>query len=769
MDGTRKDVVKMQLYYHNSRNDFKNSYYPQSVEINSVEKFKSVVTFDHVSAKYINNYRKKDNFISSDCFMFDVDNSESDNPANWFDAQYVHNLFSDVPMYICYSRNHMKIKDGKSARPKFHVYFPDVPFNDATAYQNIKDKVCDYFSGFDKNAKDIARFFIGVETPNVEYYQGNTFISEFINSKAETKDNVQERISSAKSSATNNIIPAGERNTTLHRYALKVLTKFGSQDNTAYNNFFEESKKCNPPLDNKELSDIWNSATKYYTNVVSKSPFYSAKYIPKVYTDVGEADIFSNLYIDCVRYSYSTQFLYYNGKKWEENDLKVRGLVHSLTELQLKEAHCLLDNAKKSDDSFDEKCGSVVSANSKYAEKYLKHALTYQNTCRIDATMKECAPKLSISISELDIDPYKLNTPMGTIDLKTSELLSHNSKDFCTKITATSPGLKGKELFDNFLDTICCSNVELIDYLQMIAGMIAIGKVFSENLIIAYGCGKNGKSTFFNLIAKVLGDYTGYLSADIFTSDCRKNKSAEYAELRGKRFVLTTELAEGKKLDTSVLKKLCSTDPILAEKKYKAPFSFIPSHSIVLYTNHLPTVTEGDNGTWRRLIVVPFNATISSENDIKNYSDYLFDNSAEYVLKWIVDGAKKYIENEHKIQQPFVVSQAIHSYKETNDWMSNFISDYCCVDKSYVQPSGELYKAYREFCKSEGESAVQKCVFNNALREKGFQFHKNSRGTFIYGVKLRKTELPLYSDIQNREMVVYGGQNNTFDEINVEF
>lgn len=81
------------------------------------------------------------------------------------------------------------------------------------------------------------------------------------------------------------------------------------------------------------------------------------------------------------------------------------------------------------------------------------------------------------------------------------------------------------------------------------------------------------------------------------------------------------------RLNTSVIKQLCSTDAVYAEKKYKAPFSFIPSHTLVLYTNHLPKVGASDAGTWRRLIVIPFGAKIEGDSDIKNFADYLVDHA----------------------------------------------------------------------------------------------------------------------------------------------
>ena len=72
------------------------------------------------------------------------------------------------------------------------------------------------------------------------------------------------------------------------------------------------------------------------------------------------------------------------------------------------------------------------------------------------------------------------------------------------------------------------------------------------------------------------------------TKGCKRNVKPELAEAKGKRLLIASELEEGMRLNTSTVKQLCSTDEIFAEKKYKDPFSFKPSHTLVLYTNHLP-------------------------------------------------------------------------------------------------------------------------------------------------------------------------------------
>ena len=68
-----------------------------------------------------------------------------------------------------------------------------------------------------------------------------------------------------------------------------------------------------------------------------------------------------------------------------------------------------------------------------------------------------------------------------------------------------------------------------------------------------------------------------------------------------------------------------------------------PCHTLVLYTNHA-SCPASDDGIWRRLIVIPFNAKITGKSDIKNYSEYLFDNAGGSILAWVIEGAKKVIE-----------------------------------------------------------------------------------------------------------------------------
>ena len=376
------------------------------------------------------------------------------------------------------------------------------------------------------------------------------------------------------------------------------------------------------------------------------------------------------------------------------------------------------------------------------AKAYYAFVMKYRNYKNIVNTQSAAKPMVAADINMFDAQENFLNTPSATFDLEKGLAgeRPHRSSDLLTKITNCAPGDEGKQLWEDALNLFFCGDQELIDYVQETVGLAAIGKVYVEALIIAYGEGRNGKSTFWNTISRVMGTYSGAMSADALTAGCRRNVKPEIAELKGKRLVIAAELEEGMRLSTSILKQLCSTDQIRGEKKFKDPFDFTPSHTVVLYTNHLPKVGASDDGTWRRLIVIPFHAKIEGSSDIKNYADYLYEHAGSAVMSWIIEGAKKVIEHEYKIKPPKVVADAIAEYRGMNDWLSQFMEDCCDIKDGLEQKSGDLYQEYRAYCLRTGEYARNNADFTAALEKRGFMRKKKKSGMWVQGLQLKDTD-----------------------------
>ena len=479
---------------------------------------------------------------------------------------------------------------------------------------------------------------------------------------------------------------------------------------------------------------------------------------PEDYSDLGEAKVLAREFGNELRYTSATDLLRFDGQCWQEDKQLALGASLDFMDLQLQDAKDAVQAAednlvaagipeadvKDRGKNLKNGCADAGIMGLYFAllgaDTYLKFVMKYRNYRNIINVQNTVKPMVAINVSQLDVDPNLLNTPYATYDLAKGldGEQPHDPEDFITKITNVSPGDTGKEIWEQALGTFFCGDQELIDYVQATVGMAAIGKVYQEHMIIAYGGGANGKSTFWNTIFRVLGTYAGKISADTLTMSCKHNTRPEAAELKGKRLIIASEMEEGVRLNTSMVKQLCSTDEIQAEKKYKDPFHFVPSHTLVLYTNHLPKVGANDDGIWRRLIVIPFNAKITGKSDIKNYADYLYENAGPYIMTWIINGAKKAIEANFHTELPKVVKEAIDKYRESNDWLGQFLEDRCEVDKMNFEKSGELYQQYRFYCMSNGEYVRSTSDFYGALDKAGFIRRKTNKGSMVQGLKLKE-------------------------------
>lgn len=737
-----------------------NCSYPHQIVVMDAESLRTAVSHDYVCAQYQNHYRSGDNFLCADCLPVDCDNDHSENPEDWITPEDVLAAFPGVTIAIHYSRYNQREKNGHPARPKFHVLFPIEPVTDAALYKEMKRHINTLFPYFDTNALDAARFFYGTQEPEVALYPGRMSLTQFL-----CEETCEEDFDAGMPGSRDHdaVIPQGSRNATLSRYAGNVIKRYGDSEQ-AYQRFLTRSAACDPPLEDAELSAIWHSAQRFYARIRQEAGYVppevyndDSSYQPSDYSDVGQAEVLARYFSGELRYSPATHFIRYSDHYWQETEPGAQAVAHELTRRQLRESahlmHAALERLQTSgaqtilDSTSRNKAEQVMneaqlSAYKDYldAKAYQSYAIHRRDSKNITSTLKESRPMLEISPRDLDADCFLLCTPAATYDLRRGMdgAREHCAEDFITKITSVSPGSKGAELWQDNLELIFQHDQQLIDYVQMICGLAVIGKVYVEALIIAYGDGRNGKSTFWNVVSRVLGLYSGNISADTLTVGCRRNIKPEMAEVKGKRLLIAAEMQEGARLNDSTVKQLCSTDDVFAEKKYKDPFSFTPCHTLVLYTNHLPRVSASDDGIWRRLIVIPFGAKIEGQTDIKNYSEYLYEHAGESILAWLIEGARRVIELEYQIPVPDCVTQAITDYRSQNDWFGHFLEDRCEVDEGYKESSSALYQTYRNYALDCNEYVRSTADFYYALEKAGFERVLLCRKRYFKGLRIRE-------------------------------
>ncbi len=553
------------LYCANCTGVESNCYYPNKVEITDNASLIRAVSKDYVCAEYKNNYRSVANYVTSNCCAGDCDNDHSDDPKDWVTPKDVANMFPEVPFWVHYSRHHNKVKNTKSARPRFHIGFLIDEITSADEYKKLKEQVHQIFPYFDTKAMDAAHFFYGTQDPKVEFYPGTKTLNAFLEDGMDFDKNLPQGNYGERF-----VIEEGRRNATLSRIAARVLKRYGITQQS-FDIFTQYSQKCTPPLDDVELGKIWSSATRFAKKVQSQPGYVPPeKYKPQSalkpsdFSDIGQAKVVA---MDCANelaYSTGTDFLFYEGKRWVESKSKALGCVENFLDRQLVDAKSAVAKAKQDlmQLGVSEK---NISAGGKTLEKSIEKSQADAYTAYVNATsylnfvMKRrdfkfinsalmvVKPMVEIETRKLDNQEFLLNCPDGTYDLRKGMQgrREHDPADYITQITAYAPSDKGKDLWLNSLNLFFQGDTELIEYVQETCGICAIGSVYQEAAIFSVGVGCNGKSTKWDSVSGALGTFSGMISADTLTAGCRRNVKPELAEVKGKRLLIAAELEEG--------------------------------------------------------------------------------------------------------------------------------------------------------------------------------------------------------------------------------
>jgi putative DNA primase/helicase len=276
-------------------------------------------------------------------------------------------------------------------------------------------------------------------------------------------------------------------------------------------------------------------------------------------------------------------------------------------------------------------------------------------------------------------------------------------------------------------------NAELISFLQRAVGYSLTGSTREQCLFMLYGCGANGKTTFLEAISDVLAGYAQRTPTDTLLAKDTSGISNDIARLKGARFVVASEVEEGKRMAESLVKQMTGGEKMTARFMRAEYFEFMPHFKLWVGTNHKPVIRGTDQAIWRRIKLIPFNVTIPPEERDKNLLNKL-RREMPGILNWAVMGCMDWQKNG--LGEPEEVIKATNDYRSEMDVLTRFVSDCCTTATQRGTKSSELYKKYAEWSKDNGEFALSQTKFSTRMQEKGFNKTRTNRGMVWEGIAI---------------------------------
>ena len=318
-----------------------------------------------------------------------------------------------------------------------------------------------------------------------------------------------------------------------------------------------------------------------------------------------------------------------------------------------------------------------------------------------------------------------------------AELKPHNRDDYITKVAPVEydPNAKAP-VFEASINRFQPIS-EVRQFLQRYHGYALTGLTGEQCLVFNYGGGSNWKSTFIDLVCRIMGPYAQTLPFESLSGDVQKSgsqASPEFARLPGCRLLRAGEPDQGVQFKEGLIKSLTGSEPMLTRANFGDFFEFRPDFKIVLSGNHKPRIAGVDHGIWRRMNLVPWPVKIEA-HEKRPMPEVMAELMPEApgILNWLVDGALAYLNGG--LKPPREVIEATAAYQEEMDPVGAFVG--MCVktvlpavgDAAPVfVPARALYKAFVAWCYVNERQAWKEKSFSTAMTEKGFEKEKHREG-----------------------------------------
>ncbi|GAB6052857.1 hypothetical protein JCM17960_16770 [Magnetospira thiophila] len=373
--------------------------------------------------------------------------------------------------------------------------------------------------------------------------------------------------------------------------------------------------------------------------------------------------------------------------------------------------------------SISAKAASLLAADphSTRGGSLLKHAQNSSTLQRIQAMIElaKSEPGMSASLTSFDADPWVLGVQNGVLDLRAGQLNPILPTTLVSKrLPASHDPAAQCPRFDRFLATVQ-PDVDVQRLLQQLAGIWLCGESNPQKLTFFYGLGANGKTTFIEVMAWLLGDYSKRIATEMLMQHQRspQGPSPDIVSLKGRRLVYCNEVEEGRRLAEARVKELTGGDTLSGRVPYgKEDITFQPTHKLVMIGNHMPEVRDMGHGMWRRMLLIPFEQIIPDHAQDPNLLEKL-KSEGSGILNWALAGLHDYRANGLAV--PASITTATDAYRTDQDIIGEWLTDHCNIVAGAATPKGDLYGAYRLWAQGHGHQPLAQSRFTRKLSERG--------------------------------------------------
>lgn len=398
-----------------------------------------------------------------------------------------------------------------------------------------------------------------------------------------------------------------------------------------------------------------------------------------------------------------------------------------------------------------------------------RHAKSTAGSSKINNMMEEMGPYVSFTVQDLNTDKLLMNCRNGTLafvqdaDIDPDgndrltwrvELRPHSQGDYITKLSNASwqDGKRpdAKE-FEKFLKKVQ-PDALIRAFLKRFCGYMLTGLTIEQVLLFFYGAGRNGKSTFVELLCHVMGDYAVTMSIDSFSGDTKRGggeATPDLARLPGARFVSASEPEAGVKLKDALIKLVTGNDKFPVRRLHEDFFEIDPTFKLVLSGNHKPRIDDDSDGIWRRVLLVPWLVQIPKAEVDRNLLAKL-KAEADGVFAWMVEGAVEYLNLG--LDVPASVHAASEEYRQESDAIGTFIRLASIVtgESGDMENPLDLFMAFERFADAEGVFKFNRSTFEKKFSKASERNFEGADGHMRQFVRHRSNGKTIYRGIRIR-------------------